>query len=192
MWLWFLWFPSSLCLPTPSLSAQGGYSAPSFSPWQGSFQGMPRTVPPHRRQSESVSLTPTLLWLSLHGIPCCMAPPSPVPPFPSSNLQAPATWALPVVCSPNISLTACKQTSTMASWKLPGVNFTIMLLRSSTGDPRPAGMHLSLSRSYQDHAVYKIKIVFTYLFLKRPQIWWTDAYCLGIRLTRPLHTFNIS
>nr|KAF6277340.1 coiled-coil serine rich protein 2 [Myotis myotis] len=28
----------------------GGYSAPSFSPWQGSFQGTPRTVPPHRRQ----------------------------------------------------------------------------------------------------------------------------------------------
>lgn len=40
-----------------SLSAQGGYSAPSFSPWQGSFQGIPRTVPPHRRQSESVPLT---------------------------------------------------------------------------------------------------------------------------------------
>lgn len=40
-----------------SLSAQGGYSAPSFSPWQGSFQGIPRTVPPHRRQSESVLLT---------------------------------------------------------------------------------------------------------------------------------------
>ncbi|XP_066474818.1 serine-rich coiled-coil domain-containing protein 2 isoform X1 [Tiliqua scincoides] len=28
----------------------GGYSAPSFSPWQGSFQGIPRTVPPQRRQ----------------------------------------------------------------------------------------------------------------------------------------------
>ncbi|NXU58458.1 CCSE2 protein, partial [Turnix velox] len=28
----------------------GGYSAPSFSPWQGSFQGIPRSVPPHRRQ----------------------------------------------------------------------------------------------------------------------------------------------
>lgn len=55
MWLWFLWFPSSLCLPTPSLSAQGGYSAPSFSPWQGSFQGMPRTVPPHRRQTSSTT-----------------------------------------------------------------------------------------------------------------------------------------
>lgn len=55
------WFPFLLCLPPPSLSAQGGYSAPSFSPWQGSFQGIPRTVPPHRRQSESVSLTPTLL-----------------------------------------------------------------------------------------------------------------------------------
>ncbi|XP_069720302.1 serine-rich coiled-coil domain-containing protein 2 isoform X4 [Phaenicophaeus curvirostris] len=30
--------------------SSGGYSAPSFSPWQGSFQGIPRTVPPHRRQ----------------------------------------------------------------------------------------------------------------------------------------------
>ncbi|KAL2769881.1 serine-rich coiled-coil domain-containing protein 2 isoform 6 [Daubentonia madagascariensis] len=47
---------------------KGGYSAPSFSPWQGSFQGIPRTVPPHRRQSESVSLTPILLWLPLHGV----------------------------------------------------------------------------------------------------------------------------
>ncbi|XP_060097064.1 serine-rich coiled-coil domain-containing protein 2 [Heteronotia binoei] len=28
----------------------GGYSAPSFSPWQGSLQGIPRTVPPQRRQ----------------------------------------------------------------------------------------------------------------------------------------------
>lgn len=28
----------------------GGYSAPSFSSWQGSFQGTPRTVPQHRRQ----------------------------------------------------------------------------------------------------------------------------------------------
>ncbi|KAH0623479.1 hypothetical protein JD844_006256 [Phrynosoma platyrhinos] len=35
----------------------GGYSAPSFSPWQGSFQGTPRTLPPQRRQSESVLLT---------------------------------------------------------------------------------------------------------------------------------------
>ncbi|NWU91399.1 CCSE2 protein, partial [Upupa epops] len=30
--------------------SSGGYSAPSFYPWQGSFQGIPRTVPPHRRQ----------------------------------------------------------------------------------------------------------------------------------------------
>ncbi|KAM8806481.1 serine-rich coiled-coil domain-containing protein 2 isoform 2-T2 [Eudromia elegans] len=30
--------------------SSGGYSAPSFSPWQGSFQGIPRTAPPHRRQ----------------------------------------------------------------------------------------------------------------------------------------------
>ncbi|XP_005348655.1 serine-rich coiled-coil domain-containing protein 2 isoform X3 [Microtus ochrogaster] len=35
---------------TPWRRLPGGYSAPSFSPWQGSFQGMPRTVPPHRRQ----------------------------------------------------------------------------------------------------------------------------------------------
>uniref|UniRef100_A0A8C6YIC4 Coiled-coil serine rich protein 2 n=1 Tax=Naja naja TaxID=35670 RepID=A0A8C6YIC4_NAJNA len=34
-----------------------GLSAPSFSPWQGSFQGVPRTLPPQRRQSESVLLT---------------------------------------------------------------------------------------------------------------------------------------
>ncbi|XP_006872516.1 PREDICTED: serine-rich coiled-coil domain-containing protein 2 isoform X2 [Chrysochloris asiatica] len=32
----------------------GGYS-PSFSPWQGSFQGTPRTVPPHRRQTSSTT-----------------------------------------------------------------------------------------------------------------------------------------
>uniref|UniRef100_A0A671FYG6 Coiled-coil serine rich protein 2 n=1 Tax=Rhinolophus ferrumequinum TaxID=59479 RepID=A0A671FYG6_RHIFE len=35
---------------TPWRRIHGGYSAPSFSPWQGSFQGIPRTVPPHRRQ----------------------------------------------------------------------------------------------------------------------------------------------
>ncbi|XP_045697884.1 serine-rich coiled-coil domain-containing protein 2 isoform X2 [Phyllostomus hastatus] len=35
---------------TPWRRIPGGYSAPSFSPWQGSFQGIPRTVPPHRRQ----------------------------------------------------------------------------------------------------------------------------------------------
>ena len=35
---------------TPWRRIPGGYCAPSFSPWQGSFQGMPRTVPPHRRQ----------------------------------------------------------------------------------------------------------------------------------------------
>ncbi|XP_074088667.1 serine-rich coiled-coil domain-containing protein 2 isoform X2 [Macrotis lagotis] len=33
----------------------GGYSAPSFSSWQGSFQGSPRTVPPHRRQTSSTT-----------------------------------------------------------------------------------------------------------------------------------------
>ncbi|XP_048195138.1 serine-rich coiled-coil domain-containing protein 2 isoform X2 [Perognathus longimembris pacificus] len=52
---------------TPWKRAPGGYSAPSFSPWQGSFQGIPRTVPSHRRQSESVSLTPLLLWLPVHA-----------------------------------------------------------------------------------------------------------------------------
>ncbi|XP_054238382.1 serine-rich coiled-coil domain-containing protein 2 [Indicator indicator] len=35
--------------------SSGGYSAPSFSPWQGSFQGIPRTVPPHRRQTSSTT-----------------------------------------------------------------------------------------------------------------------------------------
>ncbi|XP_030742332.1 serine-rich coiled-coil domain-containing protein 2 isoform X3 [Echinops telfairi] len=35
---------------TPWRRISGGSSAPSFSPWQGSFQGLPRTVPPHRRQ----------------------------------------------------------------------------------------------------------------------------------------------
>ncbi|XP_063089786.1 serine-rich coiled-coil domain-containing protein 2 isoform X4 [Cavia porcellus] len=35
---------------TPWRRIPGGYSAPSSSPWQGSFQGIPRTVPPHRRQ----------------------------------------------------------------------------------------------------------------------------------------------
>lgn len=40
---------------TPWRRIPGGYSAPSFSPWQGSFQGMPRTVPPHRRQTSSTT-----------------------------------------------------------------------------------------------------------------------------------------
>ncbi|XP_055986468.1 serine-rich coiled-coil domain-containing protein 2 isoform X2 [Sorex fumeus] len=53
---------------TPWRRISSGYSAPSFSPWQGSFQGIPRTVPQHRRQSESVSLTPILLWLPVHGV----------------------------------------------------------------------------------------------------------------------------
>ncbi|KYO26474.1 serine-rich coiled-coil domain-containing protein 2 [Alligator mississippiensis] len=35
--------------------SSGGYSAPSFSPWQGSFQGISRTVPPHRRQTSSTT-----------------------------------------------------------------------------------------------------------------------------------------
>uniref|UniRef100_A0A452HZJ0 Uncharacterized protein n=1 Tax=Gopherus agassizii TaxID=38772 RepID=A0A452HZJ0_9SAUR len=35
--------------------SSGGYSAPSFSPWQGSFQGIPRTVPPQRRQTSSTT-----------------------------------------------------------------------------------------------------------------------------------------
>ncbi|KAM6156556.1 serine-rich coiled-coil domain-containing protein 2 isoform 2-T2 [Erethizon dorsatum] len=53
---------------TPWRRIPGGYSAPSFSPWQGSFQGIPRIVPPHRRQSESVPLTPLLLWLPVPGV----------------------------------------------------------------------------------------------------------------------------
>ncbi|XP_011841178.1 PREDICTED: serine-rich coiled-coil domain-containing protein 2 isoform X3 [Mandrillus leucophaeus] len=40
---------------TPWRRIPGGYSAPSFSPWQGSFQGIPRTVPPHRRQTSSTT-----------------------------------------------------------------------------------------------------------------------------------------
>uniref|UniRef100_A0A6I8N8G3 Coiled-coil serine rich protein 2 n=1 Tax=Ornithorhynchus anatinus TaxID=9258 RepID=A0A6I8N8G3_ORNAN len=35
--------------------SSGGYSAPSFSPWQGPIQGIPRTVPPHRRQTSSTT-----------------------------------------------------------------------------------------------------------------------------------------
>ncbi|XP_058527960.1 serine-rich coiled-coil domain-containing protein 2 isoform X3 [Ochotona princeps] len=54
---------------TPWRRIPGGYSAPSFSPWQGSFQGIPRTVQLHRRQSESVPLTPLLLWLPIHEAP---------------------------------------------------------------------------------------------------------------------------
>ncbi|XP_037659699.1 serine-rich coiled-coil domain-containing protein 2 isoform X3 [Choloepus didactylus] len=52
---------------TPWRRIPGGYSAPSFCPWQGSFQGIPRSAPPHRRQSESVPLTPLLLWLPVHA-----------------------------------------------------------------------------------------------------------------------------
>ncbi|KAF7247409.1 Serine-rich coiled-coil domain-containing protein 2 [Varanus komodoensis] len=37
---------------------EGGYSAPSFSPWQGSFQGIPRTVPPQRRQRPATTSLP--------------------------------------------------------------------------------------------------------------------------------------
>ncbi|XP_036858568.1 serine-rich coiled-coil domain-containing protein 2 isoform X12 [Manis javanica] len=40
---------------TPWRRIPGGYSAPSFSSWQGSFQGIPRTVPPHRRQTSSTT-----------------------------------------------------------------------------------------------------------------------------------------
>ncbi|XP_048361432.1 serine-rich coiled-coil domain-containing protein 2 isoform X2 [Sphaerodactylus townsendi] len=35
---------------TVSRRIAGGYSAPSFFPWQGPLQGVPRTVPPQRRQ----------------------------------------------------------------------------------------------------------------------------------------------
>ncbi|XP_007533985.1 serine-rich coiled-coil domain-containing protein 2 isoform X2 [Erinaceus europaeus] len=40
---------------TPWRRMPGGYSAPSFSPWQGSFQGIPRTVQQHRRQTSSTT-----------------------------------------------------------------------------------------------------------------------------------------
>nr|XP_056705339.1 serine-rich coiled-coil domain-containing protein 2 [Euleptes europaea] len=40
---------------TASRKSAGGYSAPSFSPWQGSLQGIPRTVPPQRRQTSSTT-----------------------------------------------------------------------------------------------------------------------------------------
>ncbi|XP_004484559.1 serine-rich coiled-coil domain-containing protein 2 isoform X2 [Dasypus novemcinctus] len=40
---------------TPWRRIPGGYSAPSFSPWQGSSQGIPRSVPPHRRQTSSTT-----------------------------------------------------------------------------------------------------------------------------------------
>lgn len=40
---------------TPWRRISGGYSAPSFSPWQGSFQGIPRTVPQHCRQTSSTT-----------------------------------------------------------------------------------------------------------------------------------------
>ncbi|XP_049646604.1 serine-rich coiled-coil domain-containing protein 2 isoform X3 [Suncus etruscus] len=41
---------------TPWRRISGGYSAPSFSHWQGSFQGIPRTVPQHRRQTSSTTV----------------------------------------------------------------------------------------------------------------------------------------
>lgn len=40
---------------TPWRRMPGGYSAPSFSPWQGSFQGIPRTVQQHRRQTSTTT-----------------------------------------------------------------------------------------------------------------------------------------
>ncbi|XP_030059229.1 serine-rich coiled-coil domain-containing protein 2 [Microcaecilia unicolor] len=41
---------------TPFRRSSGGYSAPSFSPWQGYFQGNPRTGPSHRRQTSSTTV----------------------------------------------------------------------------------------------------------------------------------------
>ncbi|XP_069836740.1 serine-rich coiled-coil domain-containing protein 2 isoform X2 [Dendropsophus ebraccatus] len=35
--------------------SSSGYSAPSFSPWQGPYQGGPRTGPPHRRQTSNTT-----------------------------------------------------------------------------------------------------------------------------------------
>lgn len=98
VWLVSLFFSSLFYYTSlPSLSTQGGYSAPSFSPWQGSFQGTPRTVPPHRRQSESVSLTP-LPPASLPEFPsACSAPPSTA--LLLSGLQACAKPALPGLSS---------------------------------------------------------------------------------------------
>lgn len=119
----------------------------------------------YHRTADRVSLClslPSCSGFPSMVFPCCMAPPSPIPSAPPSHLQAPAPGALPVLCSPNLSLTACKQASTVASWKPPEVNFTVMLWKPFTGDPRPAGMHLSLSRSYEDHEMYKIKLRLTY------------------------------
>uniref|UniRef100_A0A8C5SEG8 Uncharacterized protein n=1 Tax=Laticauda laticaudata TaxID=8630 RepID=A0A8C5SEG8_LATLA len=60
-----------------------GLSAPSFSPWQGSFQGIPRTLPPQRRQSESVLLTHPPPRPSCSPLPCGSTssfPPCTLPP----------------------------------------------------------------------------------------------------------------
>lgn len=68
--------------------------------------------------------------------------------------------ALPVVCSLNTSLTHANK-SPLMTWKLSQVNFTLTMSKPSAGDPRPADMHLSLKRSYQDHEICELNIVFT-------------------------------
>nr|XP_028585126.1 serine-rich coiled-coil domain-containing protein 2 isoform X2 [Podarcis muralis] len=61
----------------------GGYSAPSFSPWQGSFQGIPRTVPPQRRQTPCDNSCRTSLhrMLLYCGRPQVLQPSSHLPSF---------------------------------------------------------------------------------------------------------------
>ncbi|XP_014350345.1 serine-rich coiled-coil domain-containing protein 2 isoform X2 [Latimeria chalumnae] len=55
----------------------GGFSAPSFTPWQGSLQGNPRIGPPHRRQSEFIPLTPlslcTVFSLKYYCLPATLS-----------------------------------------------------------------------------------------------------------------------
>lgn len=149
IWLVSLFFGSLFYYPSPppSLSAQGGYSAPSFSPWQGSFPGIPRTVPPHRRQSESVPLTPILLWLPVYGIALLHAPSSPAPPLPSTvtcrHVLSRYSWLSSLINAP---LTACGRLLLRALGELSGVSFTLMLFTPVARDPRPIDMHLFLMR----------------------------------------------
>uniref|UniRef100_A0A9L0ILK1 Coiled-coil serine rich protein 2 n=1 Tax=Equus asinus TaxID=9793 RepID=A0A9L0ILK1_EQUAS len=132
---------------TPWRRIPGGYSAPSFSPWQGSFPGIPRTVPPHRRQSESVPLTPILLWLPVYGIALLHAPSSPAPPLPSTvtcrHVLSRHSWLSSLINAP---LTACGRLLLRALGELSGVSFTLMLFTPVARDPRPIDMHLFLMR----------------------------------------------
>lgn len=84
MWLSSSPFPTFYYPNLPLFSAQSGYSAPSFSPWQGLYQGSPRIGPPHRRQSESVHLSlipPDLLCLPTR----CACTTSPLAPCPNAK-----------------------------------------------------------------------------------------------------------